>query len=362
MLSITDKRGDASFDKTDRIALRTLGSFVGTVLTSAASSAEIARLAEAASVDPVTGLLNRSSLDSRLRQEVARANREHGKLAVLIADLDDFKNVNDNYGHQSGDALLSRVGSIIRSSVRTFDICARFGGDEFVVVMPNADEASAVACAQRIIDTMPKANAGDHSAISMSIGLTTSVPNDDPGALIRRADQALYEAKFGGKNRVRVNRAGVAMGPSTRGEPVRPGVISSKADSRLSYVLVADRDLERGVVYQQLCARFRLGLLVARDRDQAARIIEQFGPPALLVVDLTLTVMDGLSLIDSLPLDSLPRNGRSTMVVAISESRQLREFASARTTCLPSRRHQPACTPRTSFAPGLSLRFCRAKW
>ena len=175
VLSITDKRDGSSFDKFDRIALRTLGSFGGTVLAAASSSAEIARLAEAASVDSVTGLLNRSSLDSRLRQEVARANREHGKLAVLIADLDDFKNVNDNYGHQSGDALLSRVGSIIRSSVRSFDICARYGGDEFVVVMPNADEASAVACAERIIATMPKAEDGDGNAISMSIGLTTSV-------------------------------------------------------------------------------------------------------------------------------------------------------------------------------------------
>ena len=333
VLSITDKRDGSAFDKIDRIALRTLGSFGGTLLAAASSSAEIVRLAEAASVDAVTGLLNRSSLDSRLRQEVARANREHGKLAVLIADLDDFKNVNDNYGHQSGDALLSRVGSIIRSSVRTFDICARYGGDEFVVVMPNADEASAVACAQRILDTMPKAKDGEHHAISMSIGLTTSVPNDDPGALIRRADQALYEAKFAGKNGVRVSRAGEASGSSTRAEPIRPGVIAP-ADLRLSYVLVADRDLERGIFYHHLCARFRLGLLVAHDRDQAARIIEQFGPPALLVVDLTLTVMDGLSLVDSLPLDPVTRDGRSTIVVAISESRQLYEFASARTASL----------------------------
>ncbi len=244
-------------------------------------------------MDSVTGLLNRSSLDSRLGQEVARANREHGKLAVLIADLDDFKNVNDNYGHQSGDALLSRVGSIIRSSVRAFDVCARYGGDEFVVVMPNADEASAVACAQRILDAMPKAKDGDRNAISMSIGLTTSVPNDDPGALIRRADQALYEAKFAGKNAVRVNRAGEAIWFLGAGEPVPPPVIAS-ADLRLSYVLAADRDFERRIFYQHLCAQFRLGLLVAHDRDQAARIIEQFGPPALLVVDLTLTVMDGL--------------------------------------------------------------------
>jgi diguanylate cyclase (GGDEF)-like protein len=334
VLSITDKRDGASFDKIDRIAMRTLGSFGGTVLAAASSSAEIARLAEAASVDAVTGLLNRSSLDSRLRQEVARANREHGKLAVLIADLDDFKNVNDNYGHQSGDALLSRVGSIIRSSVRTFDICARYGGDEFVVVMPNADEASAMACAERILATMPKEKDGDHRAISMSIGLTTSVPNDDPGALIRRADQALYEAKFAGKNGVRVSRAGDASASAALGEPFRPGSVAS-ADLRLSYVLVADRDLERRTFYQHLSARFRLGLLIAHDRDQAAQIIQQFGPPALLVLDLTSTVMDGLSLIDSLPVDPLPTTKQSTMVLAISESRQLCEFAAVRTTSPP---------------------------
>ena len=210
VLSATDKRDGSPFDRHDIGALRTFSVLAGLGLTAARSDTEVSRLAYAATVDSLTGLFNRQYFDARLHQEVERARRGSSSLTVLMADVDDFKTINDTYGHQIGDAVLQAVGSILRPAVRVFDVCARYGGDEFAILMPSTDQVNVAASAERIRQRVADCRAADDglpcpSQVTMSIGVAIIEPGDAPEDLIRRADRHLYQAKAEGKNRVRVN-------------------------------------------------------------------------------------------------------------------------------------------------------------
>jgi len=213
VLSATDKRDGSAFTKYDVLALRTFSVSAALALVSARNDTEVHRLAYAATVDSLTGLFNRPYVDARLHQEVERAKRSASSLTVLIADIDDFKTINDSYGHQVGDAVLKTVGAILRSAVRVFDVCARYGGDEFAIVMPSSDHSSASACAERIRERVADAYAREENVLrlprlTVSIGAAVIQRGDAPADLIRRADQCLYQAKAEGKNRVRMNTGG----------------------------------------------------------------------------------------------------------------------------------------------------------
>jgi diguanylate cyclase (GGDEF)-like protein len=226
VLTATDKRDNSSFSREDFTVLRTMSVIAGMALVASRSQTEAGRLAYAATVDALTGLLNRTSLDGRLHQEFERAKRAGNQLAVVMADVDDFKTINDTHGHQIGDAVLQVVGAIIRSAVRVFDVCARYGGDEFAILMPSTDHASAAACAERIRRRVSEYR-GDPVApilppLTMSVGVAVIEAGDSPAELITRADRALYQAKAAGKNCVRVHApAGwPAPPPGTRKEHV----------------------------------------------------------------------------------------------------------------------------------------------
>jgi len=210
VLSATDKRDGSTFDRQDTVALRTFSAFAALALMAARSDTEVRRLAYAATVDSLTGLFNRPYLDARLHQEVERARRGASSLTVLMADIDDFKTINDTNGHQVGDVVLQEVGSILRSAVRIFDVCSRYGGDEFAILIPSGDRSSAAACAERIRQRVSEYRPGaeDRSRLprlTMSIGVAVIETGDAPADLIRRADRRLYLAKAEGKNRVRAN-------------------------------------------------------------------------------------------------------------------------------------------------------------
>ncbi len=346
VLTVTDKRDGSAFGRQDEIVLRAIGVWAGTALAAARVETEAARLAYAATIDSLTGLLNRPYLDSRLHQEVERSKREGASLAVLIADIDDFKTINDTWGHQVGDLVLQTVGSVIRSAVRVFDVCARYGGDEFAIVMPNSDRASALACAERMQRRLQENRATEtdgNPRLTMSIGAAVITPGDSAADLILRADRCMYQAKADGKNLVRAQASWLddALMPSA-GQPAerspRPVVVPvadepivEEESSRLGdlpYVLVADANQERAAFCHESVSGAGLGLLIARDGEQAIRAIERFGAPLLLIVDLSLPIKDGFAVIEAVRRDER----RRSEIVAWAASRDMREYASARLT------------------------------
>ena len=182
-------------------------------LMAARKDTELHRLAYAATIDSLTELFNRPYFDARLHQEIERAKRHSSSLTLLMADIDDFKAINDTHGHQIGDAVLHAVGGVLRSAVRVFDVCARYGGDEFAILMPSSDQSSATARAPNGSGS-GSANAKSKTTAvpclprtTLSIGVAVMGSGDGPTDLIRRADQCLYHAKAAGKNRVNVNGA-----------------------------------------------------------------------------------------------------------------------------------------------------------
>jgi two-component system cell cycle response regulator len=163
---------------------------------------------ELAVTDGLTGLYNRRYLMSHLTNYVDQSAERKKPMAVLIVDIDFFKKINDTYGHDAGDEVLREFASRMRAKVRGMDLVARFGGEEFVVVMPDTDLALASGIAERLRETVagdPFVVAGGRMAIpvTISIGIGTFDRGDDtPNTILKRADTALYRAKKDGRNRV----------------------------------------------------------------------------------------------------------------------------------------------------------------
>lgn len=152
--------------------------------------------------DPLTGVGNRRNLDQSLANEVSRVRRYGGKLSFLIADMDDFKAINDVLGHDAGDAALRSVAAVMASSVRATDIVARFGGDEFCIVLPATGSAAAGALAERIRHRLEQAPFGrPRRRLTASFGIVQYRDGETVENMLQRADQALYDAKALGKNR-----------------------------------------------------------------------------------------------------------------------------------------------------------------
>ncbi len=153
--------------------------------------------------DPLTGVGNRRRLDQALVAEISRADRTGGKLCALMADLDHFKRVNDVHGHEAGDAVLATFGDLLRRRTRATDIVARFGGEEFVVLMPDTDLEHAVGIAERIREAIADCRVAPlPDPVTASFGVAELAAGEQASDLLRRADGALYRAKQLGRNRV----------------------------------------------------------------------------------------------------------------------------------------------------------------
>lgn len=161
-----------------------------------------AELHQLATTDALTGAWNRRHFEQTAAAEVARIQRYGEPLSLILFDIDHFKSINDNYGHQIGDQVLTEITQRVRSTLRTTDLLARWGGEEFVVMIPHCGETDAAQLAEKIrtrVATRPFDRIG---TITASFGVAQFAPNDTLDAWFKRGDDALYRAKEGGRNRV----------------------------------------------------------------------------------------------------------------------------------------------------------------
>lgn len=183
-------------------------------------AALVRRLEVAAMTDSKTGLLNALAWEQLAQHEVARAARSGRSTAIFMLDLDRFKTVNDVHGHLAGDAVLKRVGQILTEELRSYDSVGRFGGEEFVAVLPETGDQEALHIAERtrarinatrVSDIITLSNPDDDRPLSASVGIACS-PVDGPAVsdLLLAADAALYRAKVNGRNRVELAARGTA--------------------------------------------------------------------------------------------------------------------------------------------------------
>lgn len=204
LLSAHEIDGEVDPSEFDMLALRAESFF-----------AQLRRLERAfrtarSDVDPLTGTYNRQTMMGDLNSERERALRTNTPTAIALVDLDHFKSINDTYGHQAGDVVLQSVAGILQSHVRPFDKVYRYGGEEFLICLPNADMkqcARVLERLRRVIEASPVAVSDEAVLpITASIGAAPMTKSRTVEQIIEKADKALYAAKEGGRNRVRVWR------------------------------------------------------------------------------------------------------------------------------------------------------------
>jgi len=173
------------------------------------------KLERLATFDSLTGLYNRRAVLGRLGELINLANRYKEDFSLSMLDIDHFKMVNDHYGHLTGDEVLAKIATLIRRNVRDTDIVGRYGGEEFIIILPKTNLSSAWVVAERLRSIIEKSemkdSAGNIFTITVSQGLAGWERDEDTTSLISRADEALYRAKEKGRNRVQI-----LLGPSLR--------------------------------------------------------------------------------------------------------------------------------------------------
>jgi len=159
-------------------------------------------LEKQASIDSLTGIYNRMKFLKLLTVEITKAQRYKSPLTVIMLDVDNFKNVNDDFGHHSGDLVLRALAKVIGNSIRTSDIFARWGGEEFLVVTPNIDLNQGLQVAEKLREQLSETTFAIPRPVTASFGVSQYREGDSDTSMIHRADEALYRAKKNGRNRV----------------------------------------------------------------------------------------------------------------------------------------------------------------
>ena len=198
-LTVFTRRSGHEYSDEDVRQLETLAQHAGPAIENARRFREARQLAD---LDALTGLHNRRFFHETLARECARAHRYERKLALIVFDLDDFKDVNDRIGHLAGDAVLAEAAERVRDVVRTADIACRVGGDEFAAILPESTLDDADQLYRRILHAVSARPLGQAGKLYLSAGVAELRPEDDPVSFFQRADDALYRAKEGGKGRV----------------------------------------------------------------------------------------------------------------------------------------------------------------
>ncbi|HEX7254674.1 MAG TPA: diguanylate cyclase [Gaiellaceae bacterium] len=198
-MSVFSRSAAHAFADGDRQSLEDLAERAGPAIDNARRFREARQLAD---LDALTGLHNRRFFHETLGREVARAHRYGRRLALVVFDLDDFKAINDRIGHLAGDAVLAEVAERVRSVVRSADIACRVGGDEFGIILPESTLADAEQLSRRMQQAVASRPIGDVGQLRLSAGAADLRPEDDGATFFKRADDALYQAKEGGKAEV----------------------------------------------------------------------------------------------------------------------------------------------------------------
>jgi diguanylate cyclase (GGDEF)-like protein len=212
VLNLSDKTTGEVFDEEDLKLIQSFATHVAIVMERNVFFNQTEKLKKLTITDPLTGLLNRRYFNERLKVELARAERTGHHLSLLMVDLDGFKACNDSLGHLFGDKILKNIADTLFSTVRSMDIVARYGGDEFMVILPETDEPLAVDIAERVRRNVIKnvlmpqdAVAAGPPSITASIGIVCYPEHGKTGDhLLEHVDKALYRAKNNGKNRIEV--------------------------------------------------------------------------------------------------------------------------------------------------------------
>ncbi len=177
----------------------------------------ITRTRDESQQDALSGALNRRGIEAKLTIELNRINRSDQKLSIALIDIDHFKSINDTHGHAAGDTALRHVAQAISERLRAYDSLGRFGGDEFLLILPQTLCNDAVIVTSRLSQAVNSLTFVNMSkAITLSIGLTEAVPDDDASTLLARADKALYQAKSAGRNCGRVFLSGAEFDSESR--------------------------------------------------------------------------------------------------------------------------------------------------
>ena len=204
VVTLADRTDGRPFTRNDLAAARVITALSSLALVREQLTRLSDELAHTAAVDPLTAMFNRRYLHTRLESELERSRRSGLPVAVLMMDVDTFKGINDQLGHQTGDAVLRKVAEIVRRSVRASDVCTRYGGDEFAVIVPE-NAVSASQTAERIrhrIEAFRWDLLGIPQTlhVTVSLGVAIGEVGETSDALIGRADQHLYQAKARGRN------------------------------------------------------------------------------------------------------------------------------------------------------------------
>ncbi len=168
------------------------------------------KITQLMNTDPLTGLSNRRQMTELLETELSKARRHDYPLSAVMMDIDHFKSINDTFGHDGGDRVLAGIAQTMRSMCRKEDIVARFGGEEFILILPGSPASSALECAERIRKAIQNSPfEGIPRQVTASFGVSLFSKDDTQDSLLKRADNALYQAKTSGRNRVELEPDGM---------------------------------------------------------------------------------------------------------------------------------------------------------
>jgi diguanylate cyclase (GGDEF)-like protein len=204
VLNLADKIEGDSFSCDDIALVELFSQLVGASIGNIKLFEKIQRQA---TTDGLTGLANHKTFYEILERELWRTRRYGGQISLIMVDIDNLKKINDAYGHRAGDKVIREIGKKIRGCIRQIDTAARYGGDEFAVILPNTSLADAVIAAERMVDAAsesPITWKKEQIALSISVGVGQYDAESSPEDITSRSDQALYMAKQAGKNTVRI--------------------------------------------------------------------------------------------------------------------------------------------------------------